>query len=61
MMAQSGLRGGSLGEVFLAVSYLRNCGPVSNQKLTPQEPWTGRKPTVAHLRSFGCEAYVPII
>ena len=61
MMAQSGLRGGSWGEVFLAASYLRNRGPVSNQKLTPQELWTGRKPSVAHFRSFGCKVYVPVV
>ena len=42
MMAQSGLRGGSWGEVFLAASYLRNCGPVSNQSSTPQEMWSGK-------------------
>ena len=61
MMAQTGLRGGSWGEIFLAASYLRNRGPVSNQKLTPQELWTGRKPSVAHFRSFGCKVYVPLI
>ena len=61
MMAQSGLRGGSWGEVFLAASYLRNRGPVSNQKLTSQELWTGRKPSVAHFRSFGCKVYVPVV
>ena len=25
---------------------------------TPYEAWMGRKPTVTHLRVFGCDAYV---
>lgn len=25
--------------------------------MTPQEAWTGFKPTVGHLRTFGCVAY----
>ena len=52
MMAQSGLRGGSWGEVFFAASYLRNRGPVSNQKLIPRELWTGQKPSMAHFSLF---------
>ena len=60
MMAQSGLRGGAWGEVFLCASHLRNRGPVSNQLLTPQELWSGKKPTLSYLRSFGCKVYCPI-
>jgi hypothetical protein len=25
-----------------------------------KEEWTGRKPSMSHLRSFGCDAYVHI-
>ena len=60
MMAQSGLRGGSWGEVFKVASYIRNRGPVSNQPKTPQELWTGRVPSIAHFRSFGCKVYSPL-
>jgi hypothetical protein len=27
---------------------------------TPHEVWTGKKPSLTHLRVFGCEAYVHI-
>ena len=27
---------------------------------TPQEVWTGKKPSVSHLRVFGCDAYVHV-
>jgi len=27
---------------------------------TPQEVWTGKKPSLSHLRVFGCDAYVHV-
>ena len=27
---------------------------------TPQEVWTGKKPSLTHLKVFGCEAYVHV-
>jgi len=27
---------------------------------TPQEVWIGRKPSLSHLRVFGCDAYVHV-
>jgi hypothetical protein len=27
---------------------------------TPHEVWTGNKPSLKHLRVFGCEAYVHV-
>ena len=27
---------------------------------TPQEVWTGKKPSLTHLKVFGCEAYVRV-
>ena len=56
----AGLVGGCWGEVFLAANYLRNRGPVSGMSVTPQEMWSGKKPTVAHMKSFGCKVYCPI-
>ena len=60
MMAQSGLRGGSWGEVFKAASYIRNRGPVANQPKTPHELWTDRMPSIASFRSFGFKVYSPL-
>ena len=48
-------------EVLNTASYLRNRSPtkvVDNS--TPLEAWTGVKPDVKHLRSFGCTAYAHI-
>ena len=28
--------------------------------ITPEEAWSGRKPTVSHFRIFGCKAYAHI-
>ena len=45
-------------EVVVCSIYLSNrCPTKSLQKLTPQEAWSGRKPTLLHLRVFGCVAY----
>lgn len=60
MMAQAGLSRGSWGAVFLAASFLRNRGLVSNQVVTPEELWSGKKPTITHFRSFECKALSPI-
>ena len=27
---------------------------------TPQEVWTGKKPSLSHLMVFGCDAYVHV-
>jgi hypothetical protein len=27
---------------------------------TPQEVWTGKRPSLTHLKVFGCEAYVHV-
>ena len=60
MMQDTGLGGGSWGEVFLTASYLRNRGPVRNLPSTPQEMWSGVKPSISHLRAYGCKVYCPI-
>ena len=60
MMHHAGLGGGSWGEVFLAANHLRNRGPVSGMEVTPQEMWSGKKPTVAYMKSFGCKVYCPV-
>ena len=60
MMQHLGLGGGSWGDVFLTASYLRNRGPVNGMLVTPQEMWSGKKPDIAHIRSYGCKVFCPI-
>ena len=41
--------------------YLSNRSPTrSVQEKTPQEAWSGRKPSISHLRVFGSIAYVHV-
>jgi hypothetical protein len=38
--------------------YILNCSPTKALNgRTPYEAWHGRKPTVSHLRVFGCLAF----
>ena len=60
MMQDTGLGGGSWGEAFLTASYLRNRGPVRDLPSTPQEMWSGVKPSISHLRAYGCKVFCPI-
>jgi hypothetical protein len=42
-------------------SYLVNRSPSSMlDDKTPQEVWTGNKPSLTHLKVFGCDAYVHV-
>jgi hypothetical protein len=41
--------------------YLVNISPSSTlDDKTPQEVWTEKKPSLTHLKVFGCEAYVHV-
>ena len=40
--------------------YLMNRSPVNNLDKTPEEIWSGRKPSLAHLRIFGTKSMVHI-
>jgi hypothetical protein len=45
-------------EAISTAAYVRNRTPTnSTGDKTPEEVWSGRKPSVAHLRVFGSEAY----
>lgn len=45
----------------VSTCYLINRSPSSSiEDKTPYEMWLGRKPSVAHLRIFGCEAFVHV-
>ena len=59
-MQDTGLGGGIWGEAFLTASYLRNRGPVRDLPSTPQEMWSGVKPSISHLRAYGCKVFCPI-
>jgi hypothetical protein len=60
------LSGVGLGKEFWAkvvgiACYLVNRSPSSAlADKTPQEVWTGNKPSLTHLKVFGCEAYVHV-
>jgi len=43
--------------VSCAVYLLNRCPTRSLQVVTPEEVWSGHKPSVTHLRVFGCVAY----
>ena len=48
-------------EVITCVVYLLNRCPTKSVHLkTPEEAWSSFKPSVAHLRVFGCIAYAKI-
>lgn len=46
-------------ELIMTASYIRNLCPTKlNNNKTPEELFTGKKPTVKHLRQIGCKAFV---
>eukprot|EP00253_Pinus_taeda_P007140 PITA_07140 len=64
--ARSTLSGVGLGQEFWVEAvdttcYLVNRSPSSAlEDKTPQEVWTGKKPSLSHLRVFGCDAYAHV-
>jgi hypothetical protein len=58
LLKQRGMPAVFLGEVVVTVVYILNRSPTKalNGK-TSYESWHGRKPTVSHLRVFGCLAF----
>eukprot|EP00253_Pinus_taeda_P028705 PITA_28705 len=65
-MARSMPNGVGLGQEFCAevvdtACYLVNRSPSSTlEDNTPQEVWIGKKPSLSHLRVFGCDSYVHV-
>ena len=50
-------------EAIMCAAYILNkCPTKALQSITPYEAWHGRKPSIGHLRVFGCLAYalVPV-
>jgi hypothetical protein len=50
------------GEGVLTSAYLKNRSPHSSLEgaITPEEAWSGHKPSIRHLRVFGCKVGVHI-
>jgi hypothetical protein len=48
------------GEAIATACYLRNRTPRKGEEKTPEELFTGTKPSGRHLRVFGCLAYILI-
>jgi len=61
MLEESGLSASFWGECLAALIHVWNRCPTSAvSKKTPYELWHGKKPSVSHLRVWGCTAYVHI-
>jgi transposase InsO family protein len=64
--SRSMLSGARLGQEFWAEAvgttcYLVNRSPSSVlDEKTPHEVWTGKKPSLTHLKVFGCDSYVHV-
>jgi hypothetical protein len=51
----------SWAEVVGTACYLVNRSPSSTLgEKTPQEVWTGKEPSLTHLKVFGCDAYLHV-
>ena len=61
MLADAKLPHPFWAEALSTAVYLRNRGPTKVVSgMTPFEAWTKKKPSVAHLRVFGCEAFAHV-
>ena len=62
MLQSSGMPKGFWGEAALCFNHTHNRSPTTSLKndVTPLEAWSGVKPSVYHLRAFGCKVSVHI-
>ena len=61
MLHASGLGYEFWGEAVTTIVYLKNRSPTTAIiGKTPYEAWFGKKPSLNHLRTFGCIAYTYI-
>ena len=60
MLVGAGLGGGFWVEAVVAACYIRNRCPVAGLNKTPDELWSGKVPSVKHLRAYGSKAYVSL-
>ena len=60
-LSGAGLEQSFWAEVVATACYLINRSPTSNLiNKTPMEAWLGHKPSLRHLRVFGCKAYAHV-
>lgn len=57
MLADAKLPARFWAEAIKTACYLRNRTPIGPNERTPEEVYTGNKPSVQHLRAWGCVAY----
>ena len=60
MLVGAGLGGGFWVGAVVAACYIRNRCPVAGLSKTPDELWSGKVPSVKHLRAYGSKAYVSL-
>jgi Reverse transcriptase (RNA-dependent DNA polymerase) len=61
MLFEANLSAGFWAEVALTATYLINHSPTTRlHNMTPEEAWSGTKPTVTRFRPFGCPAYAHV-
>jgi hypothetical protein len=59
MLKTANMPGEFWGEAVVTAVYILNRAPTrSLEGKTPYEVWHGKKPSVHHLRTFGCVVYV---
>ena len=61
LLKSQGMPGVFWGEAVMTTVYLLNRSPTKSViGKTPYEAWRDRKPSVEHLRTFGCTAHVKV-
>ncbi|KAL8502094.1 hypothetical protein ACS0TY_021276 [Phlomoides rotata] len=58
MMSYSNLPKSFWGYALETTTYILKLVPSKSVPKTPSELWTGRKPSLRHMRIWGCPAYV---
>ena len=58
MMSHATLPVSFWGYALETAAYILNLVPSKSVPRTPYEMWTGRKPSLNHLKIWGCPAYV---
>ena len=61
MLIESDMHKKFWGEAIMTAAYIHNRSPKKSLNYqTPEEVWTGTKPDLSHMRTFGCKAHVYI-
>lgn len=61
MLYDSGVPENLWGAAAETAAYLINRSPTKNEKVTPAEKWSGRKPDLSNIVIFGSVAYPKVI